>query len=268
MAHLSKPLRDLLGGVLKPADPRRFLVEAMVCAMNADGVIDPREIAVLKRHLAGHELFLGMSPTVADTMIAMATDAIGFAGGPHPRIPAIARGLPSRIHRLIAYAMACEVVSSDGDIATAELAFLDTLRQHLRVSTAEGLAIMDALAQRRLPEYLEARITYVCDLAPALAELLVLRGGEVPSVRDGLHRLAASLPDAVDRWWLAASGLAAEPDGARAWRRDLFWCLLQTAFGLGESDMDLAATDAPILRGTPIQRRPDRHDPPRATSRT
>ncbi len=283
MAHLA-----LLGGSLRSADPRRFLVEAMVCAMNADGVVDPRELAVLRRHLAGHELFLAVPATVADLMVSMATDALGCVGDAHARVPAIARGLPSRIHRLTAYAMACEVVQSDADVAAAEKAFLEVLRQHLRVSAAEGVAIMTAIAERRLGDHLAERIASIRGLAPAAAELFAVRAhlrgcaddghrgtvrelflalpdltGSVDDIdgqlvaafrkpradhiHDDLRELAATLPDPVDRWWLAAYVLAAEPASGKAWRGGLFGCLLQSEFGLGEVDMDLAASDADAL---------------------
>ena len=94
-----KGARDVLGGALKPNDPRRYLVEAMIGAMNADGVVDDREMAVLHHHVENHDLFAGVSPTAAKTMIDLAADAVRFAGDPLARIPAIARGLPSRVVR-------------------------------------------------------------------------------------------------------------------------------------------------------------------------
>ena len=42
-------MKDLLGGGLKPNDPRRFLIEAMVGAMSADGHIDQREQAMMQK---------------------------------------------------------------------------------------------------------------------------------------------------------------------------------------------------------------------------
>ena len=52
---MERNIRSLLGGGLRPNDPRRFLIEAMIGAMtadredSADGVVDPRAAAA---HLA------------------------------------------------------------------------------------------------------------------------------------------------------------------------------------------------------------------------
>ena len=44
-SRVERSVKELLGGGLRPNDPRRFLIEAMVGAMNADGLVDPREHA-------------------------------------------------------------------------------------------------------------------------------------------------------------------------------------------------------------------------------
>src|SRR5215831_11630811 len=55
--HMERSVKGLLGGGLKPNDPRRFLIEAMIGAMNADGVVDPRETQAVERQIASHPLF-------------------------------------------------------------------------------------------------------------------------------------------------------------------------------------------------------------------
>src|SRR5688500_14427536 len=106
---MDRSVKDLLGGGLRPNDPRRFLIEAMIGAMSADGVVDPRETAVLERQLAQHPLFQGLGAGPARTLIDLSNDAIRFAGTAVARAPAIAKGLPARMHRLAAYGMAAEV---------------------------------------------------------------------------------------------------------------------------------------------------------------
>ena len=61
--------KDVIAGTLRPNDPRRFLVEAMIGAMNADGAVDQRERDVLARYLAEHEMFAGVSATNAKLLI-------------------------------------------------------------------------------------------------------------------------------------------------------------------------------------------------------
>src|SRR5687768_3461532 len=138
---MEKRTRDVIGGALRPNDPRRFLVEAMIGAMNADGKIDERERAVLDRHLAQHDLFAGVATHAAKTLIELATDAINFAGSATARVPHIAKGLTSRIHRITAYAMACEIVQADAEVTHAEMGFLETLRQAVRVAPHEAQQI-------------------------------------------------------------------------------------------------------------------------------
>src|SRR5688572_2682013 len=100
---MERSVKDLLGGGLRPNDPRRFLIEAMIGSMSSDGMVDPREMAVLERHIATHALFNGLNPNAARTLIDLANDAIKFAGRAISRTAAIAKGLPARIHRLAAY---------------------------------------------------------------------------------------------------------------------------------------------------------------------
>src|SRR5882762_6679647 len=128
-----RSVKDLLGGALRPNDPRRFMIEAMIGAMNADGVIDARESAVVERQIANHPLFKGLGATAARTLIDLSNDAIKFAGSPLGRAPAIAKGLPARIHRIAAFGMAAETATADAIVAEGELHFLEALRIALRI---------------------------------------------------------------------------------------------------------------------------------------
>src|SRR5256885_17094533 len=96
------------GGGLRPNDPRRFLIEAMVGAMHADGVADPREAQMVQQQIANHPLFKGLGAAAARTLIDLSNDAIRFAGSAVSRAPAIAKGLPARIHRLAAHGLTGE----------------------------------------------------------------------------------------------------------------------------------------------------------------
>src|SRR3954470_23839135 len=103
---MERSVKGLLGGGLKPNDPRRFLIEAMIGAMNADGVVDPRETQAVERQIADHPLFHGLGPAAARTLIDLSNDAIRYASGAFGRTAAIAKGLPARIHRLPPVGMA------------------------------------------------------------------------------------------------------------------------------------------------------------------
>src|SRR6476659_2639724 len=134
---MTRRARDSFIGTLKPNDPRRFLVEEMLGAMGADGKIHEAELASMQRHLEEHEMFSGLSDRHHAVLLQIARDSIAFASSPVARIPGIAKGLPSRLHKLTALAMACEVVVADTEIDPAEEAYLEALRLALRISVHE-----------------------------------------------------------------------------------------------------------------------------------
>src|SRR5262245_33792056 len=105
----------MYGGALKPRDPRRWIIEAMVAAIQADGVVEQAELDVLERNLQEHELFSSMRRDMVKELIDMANESIKYAGGSSARCEYIARGLPARTHRLMAYATACEIVYANGE---------------------------------------------------------------------------------------------------------------------------------------------------------
>ncbi len=281
-------MKTLLGGGLRPNDPRRFLIEAMICAMNADGSVDPREMAVLERQIAVHPLFQGLAANAARTLIDLSNDAIEFAGGPLGRAPAIAKGLPARMHRLAAYGMAAEVAAADEVMHPGELSFLEALRISLRISPAESGEIINAARARQLTEYLDDRYLRVRSLISVAAEVFALRAlargvandehrfkvrdfffgipdlqltqdeldAELyrafrrPRAPDAqvfgeLARVAQSLPDPVDRYWMIVYTLVAEiPATVPSWRVIPFLGVMQAAFQINDTDMELAVVDA------------------------
>lgn len=172
---MDRSVKGLLGGGLKPNDPRRFLIEAMICAMNIDGVADARENAVVERQIATHPLFQGIGAAAARTLIDLSNDAIRFAGSAFNRVPAIAKGLPARIHRLAAFGMAAEVAAADQQLIDGELTFLDALRMALRVARLESEALIQHARGGQLAEYLDDRYYRIKALVPVACEVFALR---------------------------------------------------------------------------------------------
>lgn len=191
--------RDVIAGALRPNDPRRFLVEAMIGAMDADGNIDAREQAVLRKHMDEHEMFAGLSDRSRKMLLELATDAVKFAGGALPRVPAIAKGLPARLHRITAMAMACEVVVADADVAQTELAFLENLRLALRLAPYEAQDIFNAAKEGRALRYLDDRLLRLRSLVTVAVEVFTLRaltlGKLIDDHRFELRDLMVALPD-------------------------------------------------------------------------
>ena len=281
-------VKNLLGGGLKPNDPRRFLVEAMICSMTADGSIDPREQAVLERLVASHPLFEGLGANASRTLIELSNDAIQFAGGPVPRAPSIAKGLPARIHRLAAYGMAAEVAAADQRIHAGEISFLEALRIALRIGPFEAEQIIRYARAGQLGPYLDDRYLRIRNLIAAACEIFALRALASAIVADDhrfevrdffaaipdlkltsdeldaelyrafrrprapgaqvfgeLSRVAQSLPEPVDRYWMLVYTLVAEPPATLAsWRVIPFLGVMQAALQITDTDMELAVVDA------------------------
>ncbi|HEY5924955.1 MAG TPA: TerB family tellurite resistance protein [Kofleriaceae bacterium] len=172
---MDRSVTSLLGGGLKPNDPRRFLIEAMVGAMHADGQIDARETAVLEQRVATHPLFVGIGANAARTLIELSKDALSFAGSAVARAPAIAKGLPARIHRLAAFGMAAEVAAADQQVVGGELKFLEALCVALRITSHEADHVLYAARMGQLTAYLDDRLLRIRSLITLACEVFALR---------------------------------------------------------------------------------------------
>jgi hypothetical protein len=125
------------------------------------------------------------------------------------------------------------------------------------VPTAAALFAVRALARDVLTDAERQRVRdfflAVPDLALPADELDVelyraFRRTELadsPNVYGALAELSHGLADPVDRYWMMVYALVAElPATVASWRIIPFIGLLQTAFGLGDPDMQLAVVDA------------------------
>jgi uncharacterized tellurite resistance protein B-like protein len=278
----------LLGGTLRPNDPRRFLIEAMIGAMMADGAVSPSEQAVMETTIAQHPLFSGLGAAASRTLIDLSMDAIQFAGGSLARVQAIAKGLPARIHRIAAYGMAAEIVAADHRLEDGELSYLEGLRLALRISPLEAESIVQAAQRGELEPFVADRYLRVKSMITVAAEVFALRAlargmandahrfevrdffvaiPDLALTRDELDselyrafrrprapnaevfgelaRVAKSLPDPVDRYWMVVYALVAEmPATVPSWRVIPFVGVMQAAFQIVDTDMELAVVDA------------------------
>lgn len=239
---MTKRARETFSGPLRTNDPRRFLVEAMLGAMAADGDVDERELAVMHRHLDEHEMFSGLSERNQAVLLQLARDALKFAGNASARIPAIATGLPGRLHRVTAVAMSCEIVVADDVIDDAERAYLEALRLALRIAPHEFDEIFAAAREHRGARDLDSRVARIRELVPSVVELFALRSLTLleltPDHRAHARRLIAALPD-------------------MALREDELEGLIAQAYGRMHVDLDL---DAALMKvAQKVQDRADRY---------
>ena len=212
-----RTVKDLLGGGLRPNDPRRYLIESMLCATSSDGVIDARETAVLERQIAQHPLFQGLGQAAARTLVELSNDAIKFAGSAIGRAPSIARGLPARIHRLAAYSMAAEIAVADNHLDQGEISFLEALRIALRISPFESNQMLDAARAGWVAGYLDDRYLRIKGLIGVACEVFALRalarGLATDEQRFKVRDFFAAIPD------LALSKDELDAELYRAFRR-------------------------------------------------
>jgi hypothetical protein len=198
---MDRAVRDLFRGALRSNDPRRFVIEAMVAAMIADGVADALELELITTRITGHPLFEGISPESAKTLTELSADSIRFAGGSLQRAAAIGKGLPARCHRLTAFAMAAEVCASDTQFVDRERQYLEALRMALRIGPLEAEYTYAALATGEFARFLEDRVLRIRSLTPLVCELFALRAAAKHQADDD-HRFEvsdflAAIPDFV-----------------------------------------------------------------------
>jgi uncharacterized tellurite resistance protein B-like protein len=206
-------LRKMFSGKVSTDDPRRFLVEVMLGAMEADGDVTEEEVATLEGNLANNAVFEGLSGEEIGRITDLAADAIREAGGGKNRLAAIAAGLPSRQQRLAGYAMACEVCVSDRQLAEAEIEFLDKLQAAFALDEAESKELFEAARKHSGLQTLEEKSGRVREMMPAFVRCMALMAAadeeihheERLAVRAVLHNIpdmqvltAAELDEAID----------------------------------------------------------------------
>jgi uncharacterized tellurite resistance protein B-like protein len=192
-------LRKMFGGGLDASDPRRFVVEAMLAAMEADGDVTAEEMEVFQKNLAEHELFADLSSEATSRLIDMAADAIREAGGGDKRIPSIAKGMPGRSHRLTAYALACEVCVSDAELPEAEIRYLERLQHGLQIDEAEAREIFEAAREQSGLRTLEEKTSKMRELMPRFVDCMALMAASDGEVHEeelaGVRAVLRNIPD-------------------------------------------------------------------------
>jgi len=192
-------LRKMFSGKVSASDPRRFVVEAMLGAMGADGEVTEEEMAVFEGSLADHPLFVQLSGEERSRLTDLAADSIREAGGGKARLPAIAAGLPSRSQRLAAYAMACEICVADRDLAETEIEFLDGLMTALALEEGEAKELFEAARKHTGLLTLEEKSDKVRELMPSFVRCMALMAaadGEVHhEERLGMRTVLRHIPD-------------------------------------------------------------------------
>jgi uncharacterized tellurite resistance protein B-like protein len=192
-------LRKMFSGDVTHEDPRRFIIEAMLGAMEADGDVTEEEMNVLERNLEEHELFQALTSAERSRLVDMAADAIRESGGGRKRADEIARGLPSRGHRMTAYAMACEVCVSDADLPEAEINYLDSLQTALGISDEEAKELFEAVRTQSGLRTVEEKASAMREMMPWFVECMALMAAADGEVHEeemaGVRAVLRNIPD-------------------------------------------------------------------------
>ncbi len=192
-------LRKMFSGRVKTDDARRYLVEAMLSAMEADGDIAEEEMDALQSNLENHELFTGLTKDEVQRFVDLAADAIREAGGGRARLPELAKGLPSRQQRLTAYGLACEVCVADRQLVEAEIDYLDALQQALMLDEGEAKEVFEAARSKSGLMTLEEKTEKMRGMMPRFVDCMALMAnadGEVhEEERAGIRAVLHNIPD-------------------------------------------------------------------------
>jgi uncharacterized tellurite resistance protein B-like protein len=162
-------------------------MEAIVGAMQADGVVTKEELEVLETSVAELEMFSSLSPEAVKALIDIGNEAVAFCGSAIRRIPYMAKGLPSRSHRLAAYGVACEIALADGE-SPPEVLYLRHLKQHFLLGDEEALAIYEAAKKRRAMSEVEQRTLRMQDLMPLNIDCMAFMAAADGTVTDAERR--------------------------------------------------------------------------------
>jgi uncharacterized tellurite resistance protein B-like protein len=189
----------MFSGDITSEDPRRFIIEAMLGAMEADGDVTEDEMNVLETNLEEHPLFDGLTGDERSRLVDLAADAIREGGGGRKRVDDLARGMPSRTHRLTAYAMACQVCVSDADLPEAEINYLDALQRALGLADDEARELFDAARQNSGLKTVEEKAISMREMMPRFVDCMALMASADEEIHDdeidGVRKVLRSIPD-------------------------------------------------------------------------
>jgi len=192
-------LRKMFSGKASAEDPRRYVIEAMLGAMEADGDLQDEEVTTFEGNLAGNTLFEGLTPEELSRLTDQAADAIREAGGGKKRLPEIAKHLPSRQQRLSAYALACEICVADKQLQESEIDFLESMQEAFGLAEGEAKEVFEAARKHSGLLTLEEKTEKMKTLMPKFVQCMALMAaadGEVHhEERLSMRNVLKKIPD-------------------------------------------------------------------------
>jgi tellurite resistance protein len=121
-------------------DPHRALIYTMVIVSAADSNMADAELRAIGDMVGHLPVFRGFDRKSLSGILDDCTDLIGRENGLEETLKAIKAALPAKL-RETAYAIACDLVATDGKAAQEELRILELLRHRLNLERLTAAAI-------------------------------------------------------------------------------------------------------------------------------
>jgi len=122
------------------ADPHRALIYTMVIVTAADSDLPEAELRIIADIVRDLPVFRGFDRKKLPALLRDCTELLGGEEGLEKTLEAIKQGLPAKL-RETAYAIACDLVASDGEAKQSELQALELIRHRLNLDRLVAAAI-------------------------------------------------------------------------------------------------------------------------------
>jgi tellurite resistance protein len=127
--------------------PYRALVYTMVIVSAADSDLPDAELQTIS-DIVGHlPVFRDFDRDSLPALLNDCADLLNRENGLDQTLKAIREGLPAKLHET-AYAIACDLVASDGEATQEELRVLELIRDRLHIERLIAVAIERASKAR------------------------------------------------------------------------------------------------------------------------
>lgn len=121
-------------------DPHRALIYTMVIVSAADSDLPDAELQTIN-DIVGHlPVFRNFDRSALPALLNDCAELLGHEKGLDDTLAAIKEGLPPKL-RETAYAIACDLVASDGEATQEELRVLELIRHRLTIDRLVAVAI-------------------------------------------------------------------------------------------------------------------------------
>ena len=135
---------------LSTMTPQDALVALMVTVSVSDATIRPTELLAIERLVATARAFEGYDADRMQTVSQTVFDLLEEEDGIDVIVALVRDAIPENRHET-AYALACDVAASDGEVRQSELRLLQELRETLALDPLAAAAIERGARARHLP---------------------------------------------------------------------------------------------------------------------